>query len=155
MPMIAKSILRHWDQDPRRLIGIIAPNNRVREHYFDALQHCEVELDNDRPWIKTFHGNHNPIVPFDRGGVLVINAQACKGMEFDTVVLADIDEHRLHSTDVGNDVARKLFYVMVSRAKGRVVLFAQPDNGAIERLLPQDENVLRRQNLKGSPRGGR
>ena len=153
IPMIAKSILRHWDQDPRRLIGVIAPNNRVRERYFDELQHCEADLDNGRPWIKTFHGDEKPNVLFDRGGVLVINAQACKGTEFDTVVLVDIDEHRLHSTDDGNDLARKLFYVMVSRAKSRVVLFAQPDNGAIERLLPQDENVLRRRNLKGSPRG--
>ena len=154
MPMIAKSILRHWDQDPRRLIGIIAPNNRVRELYFDALRHCGAELDNDHPWIKTFHGDHNPNIPFDRGGVLVINAKACKGMEFDTVVLADIDEHRLHSTDDGNDLARKLFYVMVSRAKSRVVLFAQPNNDAIERLLPQDENVLRRRNLKDLSQGG-
>ena len=150
MRMIAKSILRHWDQDPRRLIGIIAPNNRVRERYFDALQHCGAELDNGRPWIKTFHRDHQPKVPFDRGGVLVINAQACKGMEFDTVVLADIDEHRLHSTEEGNDLARKLFYVMVSRAKNRVVLFTQPENDAIERLLPQDENMLRRRNLKDS-----
>ncbi len=153
MPMVAKSILRHWDQDPRRLIGIIAPNNRVRERYFNELTHCGVELDNDRPWIKTFHGNHNPDVPFDRGGVLVINAQACKGMEFDTVVLADIDEHRFHSTDDGNDLTRKLFYVMVSRAKSRVVLFTQPDNDAIGRLLPQDENVLRRRILKDSSQG--
>ena len=153
MAAIAVSILRHWDQDPRRLIGIIAPNNRVRQRYFDALRHCEVELDNGRPWIKTFHVDHKPNVPFERGGVLVINAQACKGMEFDTVVLADIDEHRIHSADEGNDLVSKLFYVMVSRAKSRVVLFAQPDNGVIDRLLPQDENVLRHRNLSDSSQG--
>ena len=151
MLIVAKSILHHWDQDPSRLIGVIAPNNRVRERYFDALQRCEAELDNDRPWIKTFHGDHNPDVPFDCGGVLVINAQACKGMEFDTVVLADVDEHRVHSME--DDLARKLFYVMVSRAKSHVVLFTRPDNDAVERLLPQDENVLRRRKLKGSSRG--
>ncbi len=150
MSRIAKNILRHWDQDPSRLIGIIAPNNRVRERYFDALRHCGAELDNDGPWINTFHGPHKPDVPFDRGGVLVINAQACKGMEFDTVVLADVDEYRLHRTDDGGDLARKLFYVMVSRAKSRVVLFTQSGNDAIEQLLPQDENVVRRRNLEDS-----
>ena len=36
---------------------------------------------------------------FDEGGILVINAQACKGLEFDTVVLADIDEHYLRRND--------------------------------------------------------
>ena len=153
MAVIAKSILRHWDQDPRRLIGIIAPDNRIRQRYYDALRHCVAELDNGRPWIKTFHGDHRPDVPFDLGGVLVINAQACKGMEFDTVVLADIDGHQVHSADGGNDLARKLFYVMVSRAKSRVVLFAQPGNDAIERLLPRDEQVLRRRNLGDSSNG--
>ena len=145
--VIARSILRHWDQDPRRLIGVIAPDNHIRRRYFEALKDCTVALDNGRPWIETFFGEHRPKVPFGRGGVLVINAQACKGMEFDTAVLADIDQHRVQSAVGGHDLASKRFYVMVSRAKRRVVLFAQSETAAIEDLLPEDEQVLRRWDL--------
>ena len=147
---IAKSILGHWDQDPRRLIGVIAPNNRVRSKYFDALNESERRLDHGRPWIKSFHGNHRPKVPFDRGGILVMNAQACKGLEFDTAVLADIDEHRVDAADP--DRTKKLFYVMVSRARERVVLFMKRSGDRpIETILPKDESILRRRDLRELP----
>ena len=81
---------------------------------------------------------------FDEGGVLVINAQACKGLEFDTVVLADIDEHYIPRADP--DVARRLFYVMVARARERVFMFMKRnDRNEIERILPADPNLLRRE----------
>ena len=54
---------------------------------------------------------------FDEGGILVIDAQACKGLEFDTVVLADLDEHYFRRNDP--DLTRRLFYVMIARARDR------------------------------------
>ena len=110
---IAPAILRLSDRDPRQLIGVIAPKNEVRERYLKALRSAEVQLDNPRPAIETYHGGHRAEVAFDEGGILVINAQACKGLEFDAVVLADIDEHFFRHGDP--DVARRLFYVMVAR----------------------------------------
>ncbi len=148
MPKVARSILRHWDQDPRRLIGVIAPKNTVREKYLRELQRaCEVvRLDNGRPVVETFYGQHRPQVRFDQGGLLVINAQACKGLEFDTVVLADIDQHFVDAADL--DRKRKLFYVMVSRARQRVVMFMKKGGGQeIDEFLPADENILRRKDL--------
>ena len=53
----------------------------------------------------------------------MINAQACKGLEFDTVILADIDEHYFRRGDP--DTTRRLFYVMVARARDRAFLFTQ------------------------------
>ena len=153
MPRIARSILRHWDQDPRRLVGVIAPNDKVRTAYFRALQSTvpSLTLDNGTPEIRTFHREHRPDVRFDQGGILVINAQACKGLEFDTVVLADIDQHLITETDL--DRTRKLFYVMVSRARRRVVMFMnRSDSRAIETILPEDQSILRR---RGCERQGR
>ena len=155
LPKIAWSILRHWDQDPRRLIGVIAPNNRVRERYLGALRSAGDRWRGDSgvPMIETFHGQYRPDVRFDRGGILVINAQACKGLEFDTVVLADIDEHRVDAADL--DRTRKLFYVMVSRARERLVMFNRKSgDGPIEGLLPQGGNILRREDLTGESNGG-
>ena len=143
---VARGILLLADRDPRQLIGVIAPKNTVRERYLHALRSAEVELDNPRPTIETFHGDHRPEVAFDEGGILVINAQACKGLEFDTVVLADIDEHYIRRNDP--DVAKRLFYVMVARAKERVFMFVKKGEGReIEKILPENQDVLRRKEL--------
>ena len=150
MPRIARSVLTHWDQDPKRLIGVIAPNNKVRKRYFDAIRSKAntLTLDNGTPEIQTFHGERRPNVRFDQGGILVINAQACKGLEFDTVLLADIDQHRFSDPD--RDRTRKLFYVMVSRARQRVAMFMNKgDNEAIEEILPKDPRILQREDLTG------
>ena len=141
--VVARGILRLADRDPCQLIGVLAPNNRVRERYLEALRSAEVRLDNPRPAIATYHMGERSEVSFDEGGILVINAQACKGLEFDTVVLADIDEHLVRRNDP--DVTRRLFYVMVARARERVLLFMKRGcGGEIEKLLPTDPEVLRR-----------
>lgn len=150
MPRIARNILRHWDQDPSRLIGVIAPNNTVRNRYHRDLQSTvpRLTLDNGTPEIQTFYGRSRPDVRFSRGGIVVINAQACKGLEFDTVLLVDIDQHRIMDTD--RDRTRKLFYVMVSRARQRVVMFRnRGGSGAIEKILPKNPSILRREDLTG------
>ena len=140
---VARRILRLSDRDPRQLIGIIAPNNQVRQRYLDALQSTNVALDNPRPTIETFHVDHRPDVVFGEGGILVINAQACKGLEFDTVMLVDIDEHWFNPRDP--DAARRRFYVMVARAIERVFLFMKKGNHPIEKILPTDPSILQRE----------
>ena len=143
---VAQGVLRLADRDPRQLIGVIAPNNRVRERYLEALRSVEATLDNPPPTIRTYHMDERGEVAFDEGGILVINAQACKGLEFDTVALADIDEHYVRRGDP--DVARRLFYVMVARARERVFLFMKQGEGReIEKILPTDQDVLRRREL--------
>ena len=142
---VARRILHLADRDTRQLIGVIAPKNPVRKRYVDALQSVDVRLDHPRPPVETYHGKHRPEVAFDEGGLLVINAQACKGLEFDTVVLADIDEHYFRRGDP--DVAKRLFYVMIARAREQVFMFMKRDGRTdVERILPA-EDVLRRQEL--------
>ena len=144
---VARAILRLADRDPRQLIGIIAPNNAVRERYLAALRSADAQLDNTPPPIETYHGEHRAEVAFDEGGILVINAQACKGLEFDTVVLADIDEHYVRRADP--DGAKRLFYVMVARARERVFMFAKRNGSSdIQRILPADPDLLRREEMR-------
>ena len=143
---VAQRILRLADRDPRTLIGVIAPNNRVRERYLDALRSVEVRLDNPRPTVETYHRESRAEVAFDEGGILVINAQSCKGLEFDAVVLADIDEHFVGRRDP--DGAMRLFYVMVARARERVFMFMKRGGRRdILRILPTDRDILRREEL--------
>ena len=144
---VADGILTHWDRDPRRLIGVIAPNDDVRGRYLHELRAAasRARLDNGPPSIGTFHGDHRPQIRFDRGGILVINAQACKGQEFDSVFLADIDEHVRFADP---DHTKKRFYVMTSRAKSHLTLLMQwPSKSWIEEILPEDRAILRREDL--------
>ncbi len=146
LTQVAEGIVRLADRDPRHLIGVITPNNPVRERYLEALQGVEARLDNPPPPITTYHSEKRAEVGFDEGGIFVINAQACKGLEFDTVVLADIDEHYVRRDDL--DVTKRLFYVMVARARERVFMFMKRGGRAdVERILPKDKNVLRRKEL--------
>ena len=141
---VAKRILRFADRDPRQLIGVITPNNAVRERYVERLINEDVGLDHPRPTVTTFHGEHRPNVAFSQGGILVINAQACKGLEFDTVILADIDEHYYRVDNP--DATKRLFYVMVARARERVFMFTKSTKNRIDEILP-DPSTLQRQEL--------
>ena len=150
---ICRRIVKLVDRDPATLIGVICPNNAVRERYLVELRNAAHELlkatrglDNGAPRIETFFGRHRPDVRFDEGGILVLNLHACKGLEFDVAVLADIDRHHVPPTDL--DAVRKRFYVMVARARERVILLRR--HGArsrIEEILPDDPAVLARKDL--------
>ncbi len=143
---VATRVLRLADRDPRKLIGIISPNNEVRNRYVNALRSAEVKLDNPAPAINTYHSRNRTEVAFDEGGILVINAQTCKGLEFDIVLLADIDEHFFRRDDP--DATKRRFYVMVARAKEGVFMFMKRDgNKAIEQILPNDTSILQRKEL--------
>ena len=151
---ICERIVKIVDRDPATLVGIIAPNNKVRERYVKGLREAAKGLsetagglDHDPPCIETFYGDHHrPDVRFDEGGILVINVQACKGLEFDVAVLADIDQHRVPSNDL--DAARKRFYVMAARARERVILLRRRGaHSRIDEILPDDPDVLRRKDV--------
>lgn len=142
---IIRRILKIADTNPGKLIGIITPDNNVRKRYYDKLKSLEVSLDHDRPCIMTYrHGDNPGNLFFDQGGIMVINAQACKGLEFDTVFIADINEHKLWPQI--SDVKKKLFYVMVARARDRIVLLQEKISREcpVNKILPKDSSILER-----------
>jgi len=141
---VIQKVLKTADRNPEWLIGVIAPNNNVRERYVKALNGAEVKLDNERPIIKTYNTSNRSNVSFDEGGIMVINAQACKGLEFDFEVLADINEHKLWNSI--SDQQKRLFYVMVARARNRIIMLKEAGKACpIEEILPSDPKVLERQ----------
>ena len=145
---VAARILTMVERQPNRLIGVIAPNNKVRKRYFEALQTAAegVSWKDNRPNIETFHGNIRPDVRFDQGGIIVINVQACKGLEFDDVILADIDQYRVRYDYL--DEIKKQFYVMVSRARVNVFMFMHNSGSkAILKMLPTESSILIRRSI--------
>jgi len=144
---VVRRLLKLADRDPDRLIGVITPNDASRRRWLDALQGDSVLLDHGRPRIVTYAaGEGDEGHRFSQGGLFVINAQSAKGLEFDKVFLADIDEYPCYLEDrVWMDGLKRLFYVMVSRAREQVILLRQSGRSCpIEAILPRDESILRR-----------
>jgi DNA helicase-2/ATP-dependent DNA helicase PcrA len=137
---IANKILQLSDRNPRKLIGIITPNNNVRKKFFNALRNANPKLDNDTPEIQTYESGQQEAPDFGDGGLMVINAQSCKGLEFDIAIMADIDQHQpKHDPPSLN----KRFYVMVARARDEIVLLRTAQIcPVVDGLLPTDPNVL-------------
>lgn len=139
---LADRILKMSDRNPRRLIGIITPNNRVRSKFNDGLSRANPKLDNGKPPIQTFVSGQRQLPNFGKGGIMIINAQSCKGLEFDTAILADIDQHqpKHHLYTL-----KARLYVMVARARDQVILLR---NGSacpvVDGLLPTDTTILAR-----------
>ncbi len=142
--LMINKILKMADREPSKLIGIIAPDNKVRKLFFDALQ-CgteKISLDNGSPFIRTYHYDHQEHVNFHEGGIMVINAQACKGLEFEYVFLANIESYFCPSKD--QDSLKRLFYVMVARARDQVILLRSSGKRCpADCILPKNTNILK------------
>jgi len=137
---IAENILQLSDRTPRKLIGIITPDNKVRTKFNDALLRANPKLDNEKSPIRTFVSGQRELPDFGQGGLMIINAQSCKGLEFDTVILADIDQHQ-PKRDPYTLKAR--FYVMVARSREQVMLLRTGNIcPVVDGLLPTDPTIL-------------
>jgi hypothetical protein len=140
---LIRRILKTADLNPSKLFGILTYNNEDRKKYCNALIECNVKLDNPKPVINTFSSSERNAISFDQGGILVINAQACKGLEFDTIFIADINHFICN--DRNRDNTKRLFYVMVARAIDRVILLKQRGmHCPVDSILPVDESILER-----------
>lgn len=139
---IADNILRLSDRNSHKLIGIITPDNKVREKFMNALRRANPKLDNDKPPIRTYISGQRELPDFGQGGLMVINAQSCKGLEFDTAILADIDQHQPKHDP---HVLKARFYVMVARAREQVILLRTGSVcPVVDGLLPTDPTILGR-----------
>jgi DNA helicase II / ATP-dependent DNA helicase PcrA len=140
---IVVHILKRADREPSKLIGVITPDNMVRDRYLQALKGADVLLDNGTPRIETYASGEKSEFSFSEGGIVVINCQSCKGLEFDTVFLADIHEYRC--PPAFEDLVKRRFYVMIARARERVVLLKEAGRHCpVETILPKDEDILGR-----------
>lgn len=139
---IADNILQLSDRNPRKLIGIITPDNKVRAKFNDALLRAKPKLDNDKPPIQTFVSGQRELPNFGQGGLMIINAQSCKGLEFDTAILADIDQHQPKRDPYA---LKARFYVMVARAREQSMLLRTGNIcPVVDGLLPTDPTILAR-----------
>jgi DNA helicase IV len=139
---IVDHILQLSDRYPRKLIGVITPDNVVREKFYETFRDARPQLDNGKPPVQTFKsGQPNPL-DFGQGGIMVINAQSCKGLEFDIAILADIDQHKPKQD---THTLKSRFYVMIARGREQVILLRTGKIcPVVDGLLPADSAILLR-----------
>ena len=140
------TIIRKFDLNPSYLIGVIVPNNKVLEYYLNGLNELiglnSINLDNPPPNISSYRSGTKVNINFGEGGIVVLNSQSVKGLEFDVVFIADINEFRIRNNDL--DAIKKSFYVMISRAIRQVILLKR--KGAtcdVDSILPIDQGLLK------------
>jgi superfamily I DNA/RNA helicase len=139
-PIIAR-ILKMAINNPRKLVGVLCPNNRVREKFYGALVFQNKATGHSPVMLTTFKYGDRHEMPFDEGGVMVINSQACKGLEFDIVFLADVDQFRCDAQNL--ERTKKLFYVMIARATEHVILLRQQgDEMPVDAIIPKDDPTV-------------
>jgi superfamily I DNA/RNA helicase len=145
---ICQRIINSYLLMPNKLIGIITPDNKVREKYYFILEEMIKNEKNEILLTTYFNGKdikNMSNMHFDKGGIMVINAHSCKGLEFDRVYIADINKFQVEDN---SDVTKKLFYVMISRAREKVIMLRDVNDEVCpvidNKIIPTDDNILKR-----------
>jgi DNA helicase II / ATP-dependent DNA helicase PcrA len=143
LPRIILRIAKMAARMPTKLIGVISPNNEVRAEFYQTFLEATDSLSDETVQISTYESRDRRQLAFDEGGVMVINAQSCKGLEFDIVFIAGLNQFFVKHEYV--EQTKRLFYVMVARAMERVILLQERGRPcpAVE-ILPEDTTILER-----------
>ena len=140
---IANRIVLTAIGDPTKLIGVLCPNNEIRKLYEDEIREAANNSSDDSPRIVSYASDAGALPDFSIGGIILLNAQSCKGLEFDYVIIAEIDQFPYFPRIAAEQ--KMLFYVMVSRAITRVILIQNGANTCpISAILPMDPTILAR-----------
>lgn len=134
------------DNWPNKLIAVITLSHNTRQRYYQSLMAMSEHIKNrlaHPPFIKTHNADGGALEDhsFDHGGIFVLTGKSCKGLEFDIVFIADIHEYPYYPKI--DEIQKKLFYVMVARAKEKVYLLKLKGTCPIDSMLPDDPSVLK------------
>jgi len=140
---LIKRILAKYSRNPKYLIGIFTLSNETRNKYFNALNNFKNEMDLSEVLVSSYSsGGSAENIDFTRGGIVVLNSASVKGLEFDEVFIADIDEFNKKPLA---DELKKIFYVMSSRARGHLGLLRNKGDrrqSKLDDILPLDKTVI-------------
>jgi len=140
-------IVRYIGNKSHEEIGIIANTDKDRKEIFKKLKE---KLKEKNINIQTYSSKKDKTatkpqdLKFDEKGIGVYNRQSCKGLEFDTVFLPELQNFKF---DAINDF-KMAMYVMCSRARLSLYLMisneGEEDPTILKHLL-QDEMILEEQ----------
>ncbi len=140
---VARRIVRHAENHPHDLIAVLTANNASQDAAKISLERA---CGNTKTRFTWYRSGKTVDVDFDSTGIVLLNLQSVKGLEFDCVLIADLHEHYISQ----NGVAHKMkLYVATSRATDRLyMIYNRARNCPLLQLMP-DEDILKRYTLNG------
>ncbi len=113
----AKRIVNHALTHPQYLIAVVTANNVSQESLRAQL---EPLCRKSHVMFRMYRSTNRVRVNFAESGILLLNLQSLKGLEFDSVLIADLHEHFIRRDSV---VHKMILYVATSRARERLYIF--------------------------------
>ncbi len=106
-------------RNPRDRVGVIVGSLRTGADLLRRLERANLPAE---PQLYSSAANAGRYRDLDlvRPGVVVVHRESAKGLEFDTVVIADTEIDA--ATDPTSAALRMAYYVMITRARQRLVL---------------------------------
>jgi len=112
-------IVRYIKSHDNEEIGVIVQSDRMRRQIHEALQSRLTGFG--RIKLQTYSYKENLGLEFDQPGtVTLLNKQSCKGLEFDSVFLPELQQITMTPSEI--DTFKMEMYVMIARARKNVYL---------------------------------
>ncbi len=140
-------VVRHYQMHPRFLIAVLTAKNDNLDALRDRIQPL---CRQHKVHFACYKSSNNCYINFDSPGIVLLNLQSMKGLEFDSVLVADLHGHTVRPNAAGHKMR---LYVASSRPSERLYLFHDRNQKApILKEMPK-EDLLCRHSLrrKGTP----
>jgi DNA helicase IV len=125
---------------PAKLTGIITWDNDSLMSYTSNILKFGVSVQT-----YTSQTRGRPDIRFNKGGVVILNSPNIKGLEFDTVFIADLHKFPVYTESQKH---KMLMYVMTTRAKDDLFILTNRHQPCpMLDLLPDDPEILRRKGI--------
>ena len=141
---LARHIVTHGERHPESLIAAITTNNANLHRMKDIIQ---PQCGSRGISFTYYQAGEMPRARFDEPGIILLNLQSMKGLEFDSVFVVDLQDHIVRP----NSVAHKMrLYVASSRPLSQLGLcFLDGEGTQLLDIMPEEE-VLKRHSLDGA-----
>ncbi len=138
---MARKVVQLAGNRPHDLIAVMTTNDESQNAAKAKLEPACREVGTCFTW---YRSGEKLSVDFDRAGIVLLNLQSVKGLEFDSVLIADLHEHRVFQ----NSEAHKMrLYVATSRATDRLYILYNRSNECPMLDFMPGEGILARHTL--------
>jgi DNA helicase IV len=140
---MAGKVVRHAGNRPHDLIAVMTTCNESQDAMKAQLEPVCCQTETRFTWHRSGNGAH---VDFDQAGIVLLNVQSVKGLEFDSVLIVDLHEHYVCRD---SEAHKMRLYVATSRARDRLyILHNRTRECPLLKFMP-GEDILKRHTLKG------
>ena len=139
---MARKVARLAGNRPHDLIAVMTACNESQDAVKAQLEPVCRQTETRFTWYRSDNGAR---VDFDQAGIVLLNVQSVKGLEFDGVLIADLHEHYVCRD---SEAHKMKLYVATSRARDRLYILHNRTRECPLLTLMPGEDILKRHTLK-------